>query len=310
MCSNKARLALLGAVLCMAFAAFGQTLVVGSYNIRYRNDGDEAKGHLWAKRCQVICDQLNYHHPDVFGAQEVLKGQLDDMLRALPDYDYVGVGRDDGREAGEYAPIFYRRDRLNKLGDGYFWLSPTYTKPSLGWDAACIRICTWAKFRVRESGKVFLFFNLHTDHVGVKARRESAKLVMKAIEGLGGKDMPVVLTGDFNVDQTDETYAIFTADARLNDAYVVAKHRFAENGTFNSFNPTLKTTSRIDHVFVSPRFSVARYAVLPNFYWTEEPATKSQKGQDAPQQIDLKQHRIRTASDHYPVFVEINLNSK
>ena len=169
---------LLGAVLCMAFAAFGQTLVLGSYNIRYRNDGDEAKGHLWTKRCQVIADQLNYHHPDAFGAQEVLKGQLDDLLRALPDYDYVGVGRDDGHEAGEYAPIFYRRDRLFLLSDGYFWLSPTHTKPSLGWDAACIRICTWAKFRVRESGEEFLFFNLHTDHVGVKARRESAKLVM------------------------------------------------------------------------------------------------------------------------------------
>ena len=130
---------------------------------------------------------------------------------------------------------------------------------------------------------------------------------MKAIDGLAGKDKPVVLTGDFNVDQTDETYALFTANARLNDAYVVAKHRFAENGTFNSFDPTLKTASRIDHVFVSPRFSVARYGVLPNFYWTEEPAAKSQKGQDAPQQIDFKQHRIRTASDHYPVFVEVKL---
>ena len=119
--------------------------------------------------------------------------------------------------------------------------------------------------------------------------------------------MTVVLTGDFNVAQTDETYAIFTANARLNDAYVVAKHRFAENGTFNSFDPTLKTPSRIDHVFVSPRFAVARYGVLPNFYWTEEPAAKSQKGQDAPQQIDFKQHRICTASDHYPVFVEVNL---
>ena len=116
-----------------------------------------------------------------------------------------------------------------------------------------------------------------------------------------------MLTGDFNVDQTDETYALFTANARLNDAYVVAKHRFAENGTFNSFDPTLKTASRIDHVFVSPHFSVARYGVLPNFYWTEEPAANTQKGQDAPQQIDFKQHRIRTASDHYPVFVEVNL---
>lgn len=307
MCSNKARIVLLGALLCMAFAAFGQELVLGSYNIRYRNDGDESKGHLWKKRCQVICDQIHYELPDAFGAQEVLKEQLDDLLRGLPEYDYVGVGRDDGREAGEFAPIFYQRERLVLLSDGYFWLSPNRTKPSLGWDAACIRICTWAKFKVRKTGKVFLFFNLHTDHVGVKARYESAKLVMRAIDELGGSDSPVVLTGDFNVDQTDETYAIFTADGRLKDAYTVAKYRFAENGTFNSFNPSLKTTSRIDHIFVSPSFTVTRYGVLPNFYWTEEEYTKSEKGHDAPQQINFKPHRIRTASDHYPVFVKVKL---
>ena len=94
MCSNKARIVLLGALLCMAFAAFGQELVLGSYNIRYRNDGDESKGYLWKKRCQVICDQIHYELPDAFGAQEVLKEQLDDLLRGLPEYDYVGVGRD------------------------------------------------------------------------------------------------------------------------------------------------------------------------------------------------------------------------
>lgn len=308
MCSNKSRLLLIVPLLCLAFTAFGQQLVVGSYNIRYRNADDEAQGHLWQKRCQVICDQVSYEHPDAFGAQEVLKPQLDDMLHRLPLYDFVGVGRDDGHEAGEYAPIFYRRDRLEKHSDGHFWLSPTPEKPTLGWDAACIRICTWAQFRVRESGEVFFFFNLHTDHVGVRARRESALLVMQRIEKLAGKQGRVVLTGDFNVDQTDETYALFTANGRLRDAYAVAKQRFAENGTFNSFDPTLKTTSRIDHVFISPNLAVLRYGVLPNFYWTEEPAAEGQKGKDAPQQIDFKKHRLRTASDHYPVFVEVEMH--
>ena len=152
---------------------------------------------------------------------------------------------------------------------------------------------------MRKTGKVFLFFNLHTDHVGVKARYESAKLVMRVIDELGGNDSPVVLTGDFNVDQTDETYAIFTADGRLKDAYTVAKYRFAENGTFNSFNPTLKTTSRIDHIFVSPSFTVTRYGVLPNFYWTEEEYTKSEKGHDAPQQINLN----RTEYARHPTTI-------
>lgn len=300
------KLILVAHFLLLSLAITAQNLFVGSYNIRYKNKWDEEKGHLWKNRCRVICEQINFESPEIFGAQEVLHEQLTDMLQGLKGYDYIGVGRDDGKQAGEYAAIFYKKNELKKLNEGHFWLSETPNKPSLGWDAACIRICTWGKFKVVSSGLVFYFFNLHTDHVGVKARRESAKLVLERIKSMVKPNEAVVLTGDFNVDQHDETYEIFTHSHLLNDSYAVAKQVFAENGTFNEFDTNTYTTSRIDHIFVSKRFQVENYGILTNGYWTEDTVSDSRKGNDAPQQIRLKHFTKRNASDHYPVFVKLN----
>ena len=271
-------------VICWmaALAAGAQPLYVGSYNIRYQNNDDKKNGNGWEKRCQVVCDQLNFEHPDIFGTQEVLESQLRDMLQRLDDYDYIGVGRDDGKKKGEYAAIFYDKQKLRIMDNGHFWLSPTPDKPSLGWDAACIRICTWGQFEDVTTGLRFYFYNLHMDHVGVVARREAAKLVMERISQRA--DAPVVLTGDFNVDQNDEIYSIFTQSGRLLDSYTAARLRFAENGTFNAYHQERKTTSRIDHVFVSPQFTVERYGVLTNTYWADQQ---------------------RLPSDHYPVLVRL-----
>ena len=263
-------------------AAAAQPLYVGSYNIRYQNNDDTHQGNGWARRCQVVCDQLNFEHPDVFGAQEVLYPQLLDMLQRLDGYDYIGVGRDDGKQKGEYAAIFYDKQKLRLIDNGHFWLSPTPDKPSLGWDAACIRICTWGQFEDVTTGMRFYFYNLHMDHVGVVARREAAKMVVERISQRA--DGPVVLTGDFNVDQNDEIYGIFTQSGLLVDSYEKARLRFAENGTFNAYHHERKTASRIDHVFVSPQFAVERYGVLTNTYWAD---------------------RQRLPSDHYPVFVRL-----
>ena len=193
------------------------------------------------------------------------------------------MGRDDGKEAGEYAAIFYKNDRVKLLDSGNFWLNETPDVPKLGWDAACIRICTWGKFKDLRTKKKFYFFNLHMDHVGVVARREAAKLVVSRIKEMA-QDAPVVLTGDFNVDQTDEIYGIFTHSGILKDSYENARIRFAENGTFNSFKVETKTDSRIDHVFVSPSFKVEAYGLRTDSYWA--------KGR-------------RNLSDHYPVFVKL-----
>lgn len=299
------KLFLSSACLLFAMAMSAQSIFVGTYNIRYRNDGDEKKGNVWATRCKVICDMINFEAPDVFGTQEVLIGQLRDLRAGLDNYDFIGVGRDDGKEAGEYSALFYKKDHLTLLNHGNFWLNETPDKPKLGWDAACIRICTWGEFKQKNTGFRFFHFNLHMDHVGVVARREAAKLVVKKI-GEIAKGAPVVLTGDFNVDQNDEIYRIFTSSGILNDSYTHARLRFAENGTFNDYKPYMKTQSRIDHVFVSPEFNVDRYGMLTNMYWTDDAQTDAQNSNQAPSELEFRKMTLRTPSDHYPVFVRIN----
>lgn len=275
--------------LFMVVAAMAQTIEVGTYNIRYNNPDDVSEGNGWKQRCPHICEIINFEEPLVMGTQEVLVDQLHDMLDSLPDYSYLGVGRDDGKETGEYAAIFYRKDRLDVLKDGHFWLSQTPDKPSLGWDAACIRICTWAQFKDKETKRKFWFFNLHMDHVGVVARRESAKLVISRIKSLVKDDEPVVLTGDFNVDQHDEIYGIFSKSGILKDCYANAKMKMANTCTWNDFMQDKMNDNRIDHIFVSPSVSVDRYAILTESYWLG--------------------NTRRNPSDHYPVMVKVSLDN-
>ncbi|MBR4392206.1 MAG: endonuclease/exonuclease/phosphatase family protein [Bacteroidales bacterium] len=318
------KLLLFTLLLAISLRLSAQQLLVGSYNIRYKNANDSVNGEVWTKRCQVICDQVNFMAPDIFGAQEVLYGQLQDLKQALDGYDYIGIGRDDGKRAGEHEAIFYKKDKIELLDHGDFWLSETPDKPGLGWDAACVRICTWGKFRDKayqrdtsllkglfkrgikrkEPVREFYFFNLHMDHVGVVARREAAKLVVARIKAIA-KGHPVILTGDFNVDQYNEIYTIFTQSGLLKDSYDAARIRFAENGTFNAFKTEYYTTSRIDHVFVTPYLDVEAYGVLTNSYWTPDDKEEVLKSSDAPQEISFDNYVRHNPSDHYPVFVRL-----
>ena len=304
------RISLSVLLFILAAMQLSAQMLVGSYNIRLKVSSDSIAGNVWQKRCQVICDQVNFMSPDIFGAQEVLHVQLIDMLNGLDGYRYIGVGRDDGMTGGEYAAIFYKPDRLRLLDYGNFWISETPDRPGLGWDAACIRICTWGKFAAQTAtdDESFYYFNLHMDHVGVTARREGAKLIVRKIREIA-QGAPVIVTGDFNVDQNDEIYGIFTDSGLLKDSYHAARVRFSENGTFNSFDSELYTESRIDHIFVSPSASVESYGVLTNSYWApnEESGVKLQ-GHDAPQEIKFSKYTRRQPSDHYPVFVRINFN--
>ena len=316
------RLLLTSLLLSLFLSANSQQLLVGSYNIRYKNAKDSIKGEVWSKRCQVICDQINFMAPDIFGAQEVLYSQLQDFKKGLDGYESIGIGRDDGKQAGEHEAIFYKKDKIRLLDHGDFWLSETPEKPGLGWDAVCIRICTWGKFSVitpddghrrglfgrgpKPKETVFYYFNLHMDHVGVVARREAAKLVVSKIWEIA-QGAPVVLTGDFNVDQTNEIYTIFTQSGVLKDSYDAARIRFAENGTFNAFKTDYYTTSRIDHVFVSPELKVESYGVLTNSYWTPDDTAETLQSSDAPQEITFDNYIRRNPSDHYPVFVKVRL---
>lgn len=293
-------------MLAVATAVSAQSLFVGTYNVRNQNDDDQREGNGWPQRVSVICDMINFEQPDIFGTQEAKIGQVRDMLRLLDGYDYIGVAREDGKEDGEHSAIFFKKDYLQLLEHGDFWLSETPDRPGLGWDAACVRICTWGKFRDKRTKMKFYYFNLHMDHVGVVARREGAKLVVKKIQELTDGKTPVILTGDFNVDQNDEIYTIFTNSGLLNDSYAVAKQRFCENGTFNAFKPDLKTQSRIDHIFLSPKFEVNHYGVLTNCYWTPSADKEQLKGKDAPQEIRFQRYERRLPSDHYLVLAKIH----
>ena len=143
--------------LMMALMASAQDLVVCSYNIRNANRGDAKNGNGWEKRSVYMCQQIQFEDPGVFGCQEVKKEQIDDMLRLMPEYAYVGVGREDGKEGGEYSPVFYKKDRYKLLDSGTFWLAEDPTKAELGWDAACKRVCLTGPLQGPQDQAYLLF---------------------------------------------------------------------------------------------------------------------------------------------------------
>lgn len=278
-------------------------LIAGSYNIRYDNPGDVEKGNSWPQRLPVIAGLIRFHEFDVLGTQEAFHNQLVDLQKLLPNYAYTGCGRDDGKDAGEHAAIFYRKDKFTLLECGNFWLSQTPEKPGKGWDADLPRICTWAKLRQTEGGGVLFVFNTHFDHRGVQARLESAKLIVARIKEIA-RDEPVILTGDFNVDQTSESYRSLHDSGILADSFETAADRYALNGTANAFKPDTKTESRIDHVFHTRQLKPVRYGILTDTYRTPLPdSTESQSG-NFPGEVKFRNFQARTPSDHFPVLVE------
>ena len=295
--------------LCCSFfsiaALQAQPLYVGEFNIRNDNTKDAAAGNGWTVRCPVVCDILKVESFDIFGTQEVLHNQLEDMLAALPDYDYVGVGRNDGKTSGEYAAIFYNSDRVKCLSSGHFWLSETpEVVGSVGWDAKYTRICTWGQFKDRETGKKFWMFNLHMDHRGVEARKQSALLVIERIKKMCGKQ-PYILLGDYNVDQFNPIYPMMMESGMFVDCHDVAAVRFAPTGSMNYFKTDFKTDSRIDHVLVSDDFDVLDYTVLTYSYWSEEkPSAEAQEAIKAGEE-GVVVHKQRLPSDHYPVGIHL-----
>lgn len=290
-------------VASTVFAAGDAELRVASFNLRQKNTRDSVKGNGWDNRYPVIADMIRFHEFEIFGTQEGFKHQLEDLKGKLPGYEYIGVGRDDGKEKGEYSAIFYDANLFELLDKGNFWLSETPDKPGLGWDAACVRVCSWGKFRDKASGKVFQFFNLHLDHVGVKARIESVRLVQKKMKEFG-LDLPTFLTGDFNVDQFNDMYKELAGSDILDDSFVTAKFVYAPNGTFNSYHTDSFTDSRIDHIFVSKGMDVEKYGVLTDTYRWPIVRESEAVAKDSPREIKLYNATPRTPSDHFPIMIK------
>lgn len=289
-------------VCALTVSAQEAVINVASYNIRQYNKQDSINGNGWQVRCPILAQLIRFHEFDVFGTQEGFKHQLEDLKAALPGYDYTGVGREDGADAGEHSAIFYRTDLFTLVDHDDFWLSETPEKPSIGWDAVLPRICSWARLRHNPTGKEFLFFNLHMDHIGKQARVESALLVQQKMNEFGS-ELPTFLTGDFNVDQTHQSYTALTTSGKLKDSYCTAKLVYALNGTFNDYSTNDYSTSRIDHIFVSPNVKVDKYGVLTDTYRTPVDGAEARQPGSAPEEISLIPHVARTPSDHFPVMI-------
>lgn len=224
-----------------------QNLKVMTFNIRLSLESD--KENSWDNRKSDALKLLDYYQPDFFGVQEAVPQQMTDIKTGLKNYDFVGVGRDDGANKGEYSAIFYDTEKLQVLQSGTFWLSETPEKPSKGWDAAYNRVCTYALFKTKKGGKKFWAFNVHFDHIGDVARQNSSKLILEKIKAFNPQNLPVVLTGDFNL--TDKSEPIKILSENLNDTFYHSKKpHYGPVGTFTAFDINTVPKERIDYIFV------------------------------------------------------------
>ena len=260
--------------------SIAQNYTAMTYNIKldYPKEGKNS----WANRKPFFINQIKFYEPDVLGVQEAMPNQMKDMDSLLVDYSYVGVGRDDGKNEGEFSAIFYKTEKFKIINSSTFWLSETPEKVSMGWDAACNRVCTYALFQHKKTKQKFWVFNTHFDHVGVVARAKSAQLILEKMKTLNTENFPVILMGDFNLEP--ETEDIQTIKKSLLDSKEVSELKFGPEGTFNGFEFEKPVTRRIDYVFVSKsNIMVKKYAVLSDNW-------------------DLKY-----PSDHFPVFVNFEI---
>lgn len=268
---------------CLFFSALAmtQSLDVMSFNIRYNNpsDGENA----WPNRRTQVANFLNVHRPVVVGMQEVLQDQLEFLDETLVSYTYIGVGREDGAQAGEFAPLFYDTTVVQLRQSGTFWLSPTPDQPSVGWDAALERICTYGQFEHKATGTSFWVFNAHFDHRGAVARTQSAQLILKKIKEFAGQENKLILAGDLNA-RPDESPLTVLKTTLLDSYHCTECVRFGSYPTFNGFRTEYAAEHRIDYVLVNPTgFRVEKYAVFS----------------------DLINGRF--ISDHFPVLVSLSV---
>ena len=243
----------------------GDPLTVMSFNIRYgtANDGE----NRWELRREFLFDVITDANADLVGLQEALDGQIQEMLKALPQYGVVGVGRDDGRTRGEYAAILYRRDRFRVSDAGTFWFSDTpEVVASRSWGNTITRICTWARF-VDRDGRAFWHFNVHLDHQSQPSRERSTALLAERIAARRSLTEPAIVTGDFNVGEANPAIRRLTAPQNGASALFVdtfrARHPDEKMvGTFTGFKYGATTGDKIDYVLVPPGTEVLQAAIV------------------------------------------------
>lgn len=254
----------------MAKSGEDSSLRVVSFNIRNgeANDGTNS----WIYRYPASVLMVREIRPDIMGLQEAYEYQVNFLSENLRDYKCVGVGREDGKHEGEHMSIFYNKKTVSLKKWGTFWLSETPDEPSLGWDGACRRTATWALMKDKRTGHKFIYVNTHLDHVGKTAQRNGLNLIMEKVAELNPDNLPVVLTGDFNVEPDDSI--LKALDGKMTSARDVAV-KTDRHGTYNDWG---KASSVIDYIYF------AGFSSCPEF------RTVTEKFGD-----------WQFVSDHYPV---------
>ncbi len=248
-------------------------LKVMSYNIRLgsANDGTNS----WSLRYIATGEMLEDQAPDVFGVQEALDYQVR-YINEMCGYEYVGVGRENGKKEGEHMAIFWNKKSVSMLKWGTFWLSETPQKPSKGWDAACFRTATWALMKDKKTGKKFYFVNTHLDHEGKEAQKNGLKLIVDRIGEINPEGYPMVLTGDFNMKPDDPNLA--ELDSKMQSTRKIA----AVTDSHDTYNGWGRGSGIIDYIYVSGFSSCPEYQTV------------------------IKRYQDRKfVSDHYPVSARL-----
>ncbi len=254
---------------------------VMSFNLRYDNPGDGP--NAWKFRKELVCKIFTDNDIDIAGTQEALHHQIADLELCLREFSWTGVGRDDGKQAGEYAAIFYRKKRFRQIDGGTFWLSEKPEQPgSMGWDAACTRIVTWAEFTDLRTNKNFYFFNTHFDHAGDTARLESARMLSKKVKFIS-RGKHTLVSGDFNFSPESEPYQMLNGSIILKDARAACRTEAkGPDWTFHGFIPA-GGRFRLDYIFISDDVKVYSHRT-----------------------VDTKWDN-RYPSDHLPLIIAVSL---
>ncbi|MBK7998492.1 MAG: endonuclease/exonuclease/phosphatase family protein [Verrucomicrobia bacterium] len=271
--------------LCSARAASDAvqpiSLTVATFNLRFASD----KGpNAWPDRRPVMKACFKQMAADVIGTQEGVYSQLRDIAADLPDYEWIGTGRDGGSR-GEFMAIFYRKARLEPLEFDHFWLSDTPNViASTNWGNTNRRMTTWVRFRERKTGREFVVFNTHLDHAVVAAREKGAALIRQRIEQLTN-GLPVLLIGDFNAEPGKEkTYNSLVSDGFLSDAWTTAAKRKNDGiETFHNFKGPRQGPYRIDWILTRGPWEVPEAEVF------------------------IFSRRNQFPSDHHPVVARLRL---
>lgn len=261
----------------IAEAAKTQDFKIMTYNVKISGDGLRSNEN----RLPLIVSTISKHAPDSFGLQEADKSWVDSIAAEMSDYAHVEKYREDGIEKGESSAIFYLKDKYELVNSGHFWLSETPDEPSFGWDAACERITTWVILKDKTTNFTYAHFNTHFDHVGSQAKAESVALISAKIAEIA-PDIPVVLTGDFNLREGSSNYNNLLSCGLKDTKYLAEK--YDDHATYHGYNVVMPSTKPIDFIFVNGYVSSVKSSSIES---------------------DFDNYML--ASDHFPVIVEMTL---